>query len=86
MVEEFVKNRPPLKLLEMEATYLAWIDCRLLGVNAYELFLEYGVIFNDGKTFGNGGEGFVRLNFGTTRKNLERILERMDKALNSLKR
>jgi cystathionine beta-lyase len=39
------------------------------------------VALNDGKTFGAGGEGFVRLNFGCPRALLSEGLERMRKAL-----
>jgi len=84
LVKEFVKANPPLKFLDMDATYLAWIDCRALGVDAYKLFLDGGVILNDGKSFGVGGDGFVRLNFGTSRAVLRKILDKMHKALKSL--
>ena len=38
---------------------------------------------NDGGWFGNGGEGFVRLNFGCPRSTLVEALERMERALSS---
>jgi cystathionine beta-lyase len=41
------------------------------------------VAFNDGKVFGQGGEGFVRLNFGCSRSTLEQALQRMAQALNT---
>ena len=64
-----------------EATYLAWLDCR--GANLpkddpFTFFLERAkVAFNDGALFGPGGQGFVRLNFGTPRALLTEGLERM---------
>lgn len=67
-----------------EATYLAWINCRRLNLpqDPYTFFLEQGrVALSDGKSFGSGGEGFVRLNFGTSRANLIQTLERMQLAL-----
>jgi cysteine-S-conjugate beta-lyase len=76
---------PEIKMTVPQGTYLAWLDCReagLEGRNPYQYFLETGrVAFNDGVTFGKGGEGFVRMNFGCTRSLLEEGLERMKLAL-----
>ncbi len=78
---------PGLTTHQPEGTYLAWIDCR--GANLPEtphhFFLERAkVALNDGATFGQGGEGFVRLNFGCPRSTLAEALERMRTALNDL--
>lgn len=67
-----------------EGTYLAWLDCRALGLNEApcEFFLrEARVGLNDGAAFGRGGEGFVRLNFGCPRSVLARALDQMKAAL-----
>jgi cystathionine beta-lyase len=71
-----------------EATYLAWLDCKDLISDGkiqgspYEFFLkEAKIAFNDGKIFGPGGEGFVRLNFGGPRSTLMDALERMRNSL-----
>jgi cystathionine beta-lyase len=40
------------------------------------------VALNDGATFGTGGDGFVRLNFGCPRATLQEGLERIKAALN----
>jgi cystathionine beta-lyase len=51
-------------------------------VNAHKFFLEQaGVALNDGASFGPGGEGYVRLNFGCPRARLVEALERMADAL-----
>jgi cystathionine beta-lyase len=42
------------------------------------------VALNDGATFGPGGEGFVRLNFGCPRATLMQALERMKAALDAV--
>ena len=67
----------------VEGTYLAWLDCRPIGLDdPFTFFLEKAkVAFNDGKTFGAAGDGFVRLNFGTPRSILTDGLERMRTAL-----
>ena len=69
----------------VEGTYLAWLDCRSMGLgDPFTFFLEQAkVALNDGKTFGAAGEGFVRLNFGTPRSILTDGLERMRKALSA---
>ena len=73
-----VIHRPP------EATYLAWLDCRALALEPtpFRFFLERAeVALSDGATFGAPGEGFVRLNFATSRAIVSEALERMAKAL-----
>lgn len=75
---------PGVAMREPEGTYLAWLDCRQAGIpgNPCEFFLgKARVAFNDGKIFGSGGEGFVRLNFGCPRSILVEALERMKTAL-----
>lgn len=84
-VYEYVRNElPGVRMTKPEGTYLAWLDCRQAGIEGdpFEFFLEKGrVALNDGATFGKGGEGFVRLNFGCPRPMLTQALERMKKAL-----
>lgn len=78
------ENLSDIKLTPLEGTYLAWLDCRGLKIDKspYEFFLEDArVAFNDGKIFGPGGEGFVRLNFGCPRSMLLEGLERMKLAI-----
>ncbi|MGD8792984.1 MAG: PatB family C-S lyase [Anaerolineae bacterium] len=75
---------PGVEMARPEGTYLAWLDCRGADLpgNAHKFFLEDArVVLNDGATFGRGGEGFVRLNFGCPRATLEEALERMKRAL-----
>jgi cystathionine beta-lyase len=74
-----------VQMSPMEGTYLAWLDCRALNLESpYRFFLERArVALNDGQTFGTGGKGFVRLNFGCPRATLQQALERMKTALES---
>jgi cystathionine beta-lyase len=77
-------NLPGIRMTSGQATYLAWLDCRSAGVGddpAKYFEREALVGLNEGKTFGRGGEGFVRLNFGCPRAVLEDGLERMRKAV-----
>lgn len=69
-----------LKVHRPQATYLAWIDCRALGVaDPVRFFEEAGVGLSDGRDF--GAEGFVRLNFGCTRVTLAEGLDRIRRAV-----
>lgn len=63
-----------------ESTYLAWIDCRELGLgdDPAAVFLEQGrVALSSGKHFGAEGVGFVRLNIATTPEILDEAVRRM---------
>jgi len=84
LYETVRRELPGIEMNLPEGTYLAWLDCRNAGIegNPYHFFLEKArVAFNDGTTFGKGGEGFVRLNFGCSRNLLQEVLERMKAAL-----
>lgn len=69
-----------------ESTYLMWLDCRqVIEGNPQKFFLENAkVALNDGKSFGQGGEGFVRLNLGTCENVLTQALGQMQEALSAL--
>jgi len=68
-----------------EASFLVWLDCsdlHLTQPDLVRLFVDKaGLALNDGSIFGPGGEGFMRLNVGTTRKVLEQALNNLKKAL-----
>jgi cystathionine beta-lyase len=84
-IELFLAKRlPGVQLISPEATYLAWLDFRLLGQNQQELnqtLVEAKVALDDGMLFGPGGEGFQRLNFGCPRTLLQEGLQRVAKAV-----
>jgi cystathionine beta-lyase len=83
-------NFPGIEVGVPEGTYLAWLDCRQARIpndDPFTFFLKTGrVAFNDGATFGRGGKGFVRLNFGCPRQLLTQGLERIGQALGRLTR
>lgn len=69
-----------LSCTPVEATYLAWIDCRELGKkHPADFFESHGVGLSDGRAFGM--DGFVRLNFGCSRTLLDDALERIRSAV-----
>jgi cysteine-S-conjugate beta-lyase len=59
---------PDVRYTPPEATYLAWLDCRQLGLgdDPAATFRERGVELSPGAQFGVEGNGFVRLNFATS--------------------
>jgi cystathionine beta-lyase len=83
LAREVSRRLPGVRMGIPEATYLAWLDCHETGLtDPYTFFLEHAkVALNDGKAFGPGGEGFVRLNFGCPRALLADGVARMANAL-----
>jgi cysteine-S-conjugate beta-lyase len=88
LVESIQNEFPGMRTTIPEATYLAWLDCTDLVRTArisgtpHEFFLKQAkVALNEGREFGSGGEGFVRLNFGCPRATLDEALGRMKSAL-----
>jgi cystathionine beta-lyase len=84
IVYQFIKDQVPgLSMDDVQATYLAWIDVRALGLpDPARFFEQAGVALYDGRHF--GGEGFVRLNFGCPRVTLTEALGRLRRAVLSL--
>ncbi|WP_409294191.1 MalY/PatB family protein [Peribacillus sp. SCS-26] len=72
----------------LEGTYLVWVDCRTLGLDAKELERhmqkEAKVAFNHGYIFGEGGEGFLRINIACPRSIVEEGMKRLERAVNAL--
>lgn len=84
-VEAAVAAMPGLSMTHVEATYLAWIDARGLGVADPVAFFEAaGVGLSNGVDFGL--PGWVRLNFGCPAATLDAALERMQRACVPIRR
>jgi cystathionine beta-lyase len=75
---------PQIKLIEPQGTYLAWLDCRGLGLTQAELDSlmsgKAGLWLDSGTMFGPEGEGFQRLNFACPRSTLTRALRQIESA------
>lgn len=82
MIPEILPVRP-------EATYMIWLDCRKLGMTGKELqefFVGKAKVgMNEGSCFGPGGEGFMRMNIGTTNSNVRKAMEQIEKAVASVR-
>ena len=76
---------PQIKPVPMEGTYLAWWDCRELGLPSAELkalFREKARLFiQDGEVFGPEGAHFQRVNLACHRSILVEALERVRTAV-----
>ena len=83
-VEKFIATSlPGIRTWHVEATYLSWLDARELHLpNAAKFFEDHGVGLSDGVPFG-APAGFLRLNFGCPRTQLDEALNRMAQALHS---
>lgn len=81
-VETFTASSlPGIRTWHVEATYLAWLDAReLRKPDACKFFEDHGVGLSDGVPFG-APPGFLRLNFGCPRPQLDEALGRMAAAL-----
>ncbi len=86
IVRRFINEQAaPLAMDDVQATYLAWIDARALGLPKPARFFEqFGVALFDGREF--QGEGFVRLNFACPRSILTEALQRLRRAVGSVGR
>jgi len=85
MLEKLCSKFPDLiKLTPIEATYLAWLDCRGMGLRDKELrdffITEVKVGLNAGLGFGREGSGFMRLNFAVSSSKMLELIKKLDKA------
>lgn len=79
LIETYVARWPGVQFIPPEATFLGWLDVRKTDLSAspQQFLLEKArVALSDGADFGN--PGFVRINFGTTKAQLENALQRLD--------
>jgi cystathionine beta-lyase len=85
LLGELLAERLPAVGYRMPAaTYLAWLDCRPLGLpdEPASFFLEHArVALNAGPDFGRSGAGRVRLNFATSTAVLTEAVDRMAAAV-----
>ena len=83
----FAKHIPQIRMIRPEGTYLVWLDCRALGMDAKSLprfFLDRARVYLEpGAIFGTEGEGFLRMNIATPRKLVKEALKRMKEAVRS---
>ncbi len=76
--EYLTRELPQLKITDLQATYLMWVDCRALKADnlASRLKEEANVWFADGEIYGEAGRGYLRINLATSRGILTEALHR----------
>ncbi|WP_420861460.1 MalY/PatB family protein [Algirhabdus cladophorae] len=79
---------PGLKSMELEATYLAWVDFSGTGMGRDEFTdrvqTTAKIAVNHGPTFGKGGDDFLRFNIAAPRSVIEDAVARMQAAFGDL--
>lgn len=84
-VEEFLDSElPMIRYSHLQGTYLMWLDLHALGMPHAEMLSfchKNGLGVVSGLAFGEEGEGYVRVNLATPRKNLEEAFARFRDAV-----
>ena len=79
--ERFARELPKCKVMRMEGTYLAWIDCSELHISSDEieemLMHENKVWVNAGSMYGTEGAAFIRINMACTSELLNEGITRI---------
>jgi cystathionine beta-lyase len=75
---------PELEVLPADALYLAWMDCRGLGLDAAALekfmLTEARLWLDRGQKFGTEGHGYMRVNLGCPRSTVDDAIDRLTSA------
>lgn len=83
--ERFARELPKCKVMRMEGTYLAWIDCSELHIPSDEieemLMHENKVWVNAGSMYGAEGAAFIRINMACTSELLNEGITRIVEGL-----
>lgn len=79
------ENIPKIKPIKPEGTYLAWLDCKDLGLDDEALndFMinKAKIALDGGNWFGDDGEGYMRINIACPKEILVEGLQRIEKAV-----
>ncbi|MDG0988218.1 MAG: pyridoxal phosphate-dependent aminotransferase [Yoonia sp.] len=79
---------PGIKSMDLQSTYLAWVDFADTGMSAAEFTKrvqsDAKIAANHGPTFGQGGDTFLRFNLGTSRAEVEKAVARLQAAFSDL--
>ncbi|HBX60369.1 MAG TPA: aminotransferase, partial [Methylophaga sp.] len=85
----FAEKLPKIRILDLQSTYLLWLDCRELMLNDKQLrsfFVQQaGVAMNPGVMFGDAGSGFMRMNIAAPRAMIEQACQQIVSAWESAK-
>lgn len=80
---EIASTFPDFETTDPEASYLLWINPKnRFGADPFtRIFQEGKLALSDGKLFGKGGDGFIRMNVATSEENLKEALARLKKSV-----
>lgn len=85
LCERFARELPKCKVMRMEGTYLAWVDCTQLHLSSDEieemLMHENKVWVNAGSMYGAEGAAFIRINMACTSELLNEGITRIVEGL-----
>ncbi|MEW9918407.1 MalY/PatB family protein [Marimonas sp. MJW-29] len=88
LFDQAVNAIPGLASMNLEATYLAWVDFAGTGMAKDEFTRRVEkdacIAVNHGPTFGKGGESFLRFNIATPRARVEEACNRLTDAFRDL--
>ena len=86
--DDAVNSIPGAASMNLEATYLAWVDFAGMGMQQSEVnervFKQARIAANHGPTFGTGGETFLRFNIATPLSYVEEAAARLQDAFSDL--
>lgn len=85
-IRQFLREKlPDIALIEPDGTYLVWLDLRKLGLTEQQqrqLIVQDAKLWLDtGTLFGQGGEGFERINIACPRTTIEQAMQRLEHAV-----
>lgn len=85
-IRQFLREKlPDIALIEPEGTYLVWLDLRKLGLTEQQqrqLIVQDAKLWLDtGTLFGQGGEGFERINIACPRTTIKQAMQRLEHAV-----
>ena len=85
-VRQFLREKlPDIALIEPEGTYLVWLDLRKLGLTEQQqrqLIVQDAKLWLDtGTLFGQGGDGFERINIACPRATIKQAMQRLERAV-----
>jgi cystathionine beta-lyase len=88
LFDDGINAIPGLKSMNLEATYLAWVDFSGTGMSKEEFSTRVArdakIAVNAGPTFGKGGDAFLRFNIAAPRAQIEEAVTRMQTAFADL--
>ena len=88
VVDYCQKYIPKIKTFAPDATYLMWLDCRVLGLDnqaLHDFMIQKAKLgLNDGCSFGRQLQGFMRLNAACPRSVLAQAMDQLRAAVDAL--